>query len=99
MDASKERTPNVPLSSIKDVPIHMFVGQSDTICSPEDALWTKNQLTSLKHSKLLHYTEIEGNHFQFVNSQDLSYFSKVLSVLAANKPQKQQWSLYSALFG
>ena len=35
-------TPIVMLSNIRDVPIHMFVGKEDTICSPKDALWTKD---------------------------------------------------------
>ena len=47
---SMKRTPKVPLSKIKGVPIHMFVGKEDTVCSPQDARWTLNQLSGLSNS-------------------------------------------------
>ena len=86
---SMKRTPKVPLSQIKGVPIHMFVGKDDTVCSPQDARWTFNQLSGLNNSQK-HFTLVNRDHKGFVNSEGSNYFSQVLHVLGRPnyKPRK-----------
>ena len=74
----------------------MIVGKDDTICSREDALWTRDQLTHLKKD-YLEYSEIDGSHFRFTNSHDLSYFTEVIDVLHRFKPTKGNHSYFVKL--
>jgi hypothetical protein len=59
----------------------MFVGTADDLGDPEDAQWARDQI-DLGGSALVHYEEIAAGHSTFMIGVDMSYFDRVLTLLA-----------------
>ena len=47
----------------------MYAGNQDTIATLEEVRWTRDQLSSI-----VHYEEIDADHFTFIHGKDMTYF-------------------------
>lgn len=74
----------IPIDQINtQVPIAMFVGKDDTLATPTDAEWTRDQIGDA----VIHYSLIEGGHLSFMVGKDMSYFTTdVMNLLAEYNP-------------
>ena len=81
----KHQTDLIPIENI-EVPVALFVGQSDKLADVEDAQWIKSQLGD----KAVHYQEIVGGHISFMIGKDMSYFTEdVIGLLSQYHPIPQ----------
>ena len=72
--------PLLDLTSIQ-LPIAMFVGKNDVLADPTDTQWVHSQVPSV-----VHYQEMDNfDHGSFMNSNDMSYFDNVLSLVSQYK--------------
>jgi pimeloyl-ACP methyl ester carboxylesterase len=80
---NKRKTDLIPLNTISQVPIAMFVGNVDELADPTDAEWARQEIGS----PVVHYQEINGGHLTFVIGKDMSWFSNdVMPILEKYSP-------------
>ena len=72
MDIGNKRTTElIPIDTISNVPIAMFVGNIDTLADKTDAEWTRDEIGS----PVVHYQLIDGGHLTFIVGKDMTWFS------------------------
>lgn len=59
----------------------MFVGIQDQIVDVDSNRWLKSRLNTL-----VHYTELEHDHFSFQLAKDMSYFEDVMKLIEEYSP-------------
>ena len=69
---NKRKTDLIPINTITDVPIAMFVGNVDTLADPQDAEWAYKEIGS----PVVHYQYIDGGHLTFMIGKDMTWFSE-----------------------
>ena len=65
--------PLLDISTIKDIPIGMFVGAKDLLVTPNDA---KDDYERMKDT-VVFYNEYDLGHLSFFVARDMSYFYDV----------------------
>ena len=76
------KTDHIPIEKITQVPIAMFVGDSDILADQEDAEWTRDQIPSV-----FKYQVIQGGHETFIVGKDMQWFTRdVMAVLKEYQP-------------
>ena len=75
--------PLIPLNNIRDVPVAMFVGESDLLANPKDAEWTKEQIGEA----VIYYQQMAGGHLSFLVGKDMTYFkTNVMNLIQEYHP-------------
>ena len=73
----------IPLENIKEVPVAMFVGDSDILGDAVDAEYTKEAIGDA----VIHYSLIHGGHLTFLVGKDMTYWTTdVMNLLAQYHP-------------
>jgi len=72
----------IPLTSITDVPIAMFVGQEDSLATPIDTRRVYNMVKTHFYYKV--YPNM--NHMSFTTGKNMDYFKDVLTLVAKYNP-------------
>ena len=79
MSEKMTHTKLVRLENIKNVPVAMFVGESDLLADPKDSSWTRDQIGDA----VVYYEQMPGGHLSFLVGKDMTYFSeRVMSLLS-----------------
>ena len=83
----KHQTDLIPIENIKQVPIAMFVGDSDELGTPVDAEYTKEAIGDA----VIDYKLISGGHLTFLAGKDMSYWTQdVMELFAQYHPLPTQ---------
>ena len=78
----KKNTNLIPIDSINQVPVAMFIGTSDVLATSTDSEWTKNEIGDA----VIHYEYITGGHLSYFVGKDMTYFNTVMDLLAEYQP-------------
>ena len=79
-----EEPPLIDLQEIQGVPVALFVGKQDSLGNVIDNRWVKDQL----QDNAVHYEEIEASHASFVVGKDMSFFDRVIELVAVYNKRK-----------
>jgi hypothetical protein len=78
-----ETPPQIPVNSIKDIPIAMFVGTSDLLGDVKDNRWLRDQLGA----NIKFYKEYEYGCSSFYIAKDMSYLEDLVVTLKNSQGQ------------
>lgn len=82
-----KHTDLIPIETINQVPIAMFVGENDKLADPTDAEWTRDTIAQDNVGEIIHYSTIKGGHLSFMIAKDMTYWTTdVMAILAKYQP-------------
>ena len=79
------RPPEIDISTISEVPIAMYVGKEDQIVDVDSNRWVRDQIKSV-----VHYEELNHDHFSFQLAEDMSYFEDVVDMIHDHNPVSEE---------